>query len=93
MIAREYPSIGSAEIAATFNLKGPLWTIDRRIEQVEEGWLMSRNDHLSDKSAAAAIAEEEMEVKPSIRDQIVCGRQTILRPPRSEQPRRCVEAS
>ena len=57
-------------------MKGLPWTIDRRIEQVEEGWLMSRNDHLSDKSAAAAAAvreEEEMEVKPSIRDQIVRG--------------------
>ena len=35
---------------------------------------MSRNDHLSDKSAAVAAVgeeEEEMEVKPSIRDQIV----------------------
>ena len=33
---------------------------------------MSRNDHLSDKSAAtAAVEEEEMEFKPSIRDQIV----------------------
>ena len=74
MIARGYPSRGFPEIAATFNLKGLLWTIDRRIEQVEEGWLMSRNDHLSDKSAAAAaVGEEEMEVKPSIRDQIVCG--------------------
>ena len=71
LISIGYPSRGLAEVAATFNLKGPPWTIDRRIEQVEEGWLMSRNDHLSDKSAAAAIAEEEMEVKPSIRDQIV----------------------
>ena len=76
MIAIGYLSRGSAEIAAKLNLKGPLWTIDRRIEQVEEGWLMSRNDHLSDKSAAAAAVgeEEEMKVKPSIRDQIVCGR-------------------
>ena len=81
----------SAEVAAKLNLKGPPWTIDRRIEQVEEGWLMSRNDHLSDKSAAAVVGEEgEMEVKPSIRDQIVCGRQTLLRPPRSQQPRRCM---
>ena len=34
---------------------------------------MSRNDHLSDKSAATAAVEEEaeMEVKPRIRDQIL----------------------
>ena len=46
---------------------------------------MSRNDHLSEKSAATAdVGEEEMEFKPSIRDQIVCGRQILLRPLRSQ---------